>query len=510
MYLYHFARTIKQAGPDELAALRLNAPDNTVYSIFMENSTRTKESFRNAALFHGAKVNTFDAETSSFQKRETITDTFKMLAGYTLGPTVFVVRTKLEGVCRWLEDAIGPFCERNELPPCAFVNAGDGRHEHPTQEYLDEFSFLEVLDWDRSEIHVALIGDLYHGRTVHSKADGLKVFKKVRVDLIAPPELQMPALYQTVMRSNGFEVRVFSSLDDYLAQESVARLWYFTRLQLERMGDLLAQKADHLREAVTVREEMLPKLPPAAKFFHPLPRDSHHPTIPFWLDNLEHNMWDRQSRNGYFVRTALISLLMGGEAPGPLPTPPLRELPDVDFVEELERTHKRSAAFGGPGILPLTDGVVIDHISGKDTHMIWGQLQKVWTRMGFDSVGAMGVYPSKMTGMPKGIISLPNYALEFDRKQLKKLAALSPGCTVNFITENTVQRKFRLHMPPRIYNFPNLQCKNSACISNPINMQREVGPHFIRPTWQSTEAIESVFICRYCETAHDFVEIWTA
>ena len=68
-----------------------------------------------------------------------------------------------------------PRASAGEKP--VFINAGDGRHEHPTQEFLDEFTFLEQRGWDDSHIHVALIGDLFHGRTVHSKADGLNVFR---------------------------------------------------------------------------------------------------------------------------------------------------------------------------------------------------------------------------------------------------------------------------------------------------------------------------------------------
>ena len=69
--------------------------------------TRTKESFRNAASFHGMKVYIFDCSTSSFAKGETLTDTIKMLVGYSVGQTMFVIRSKMEGVCRWLELEIG-------------------------------------------------------------------------------------------------------------------------------------------------------------------------------------------------------------------------------------------------------------------------------------------------------------------------------------------------------------------------------------------------------------------
>merc|ERR1719321_2528824 len=118
-----------------------------------------------------------------------------MLVGYSMGQTTFVIRSKLEGPCRWLEDAIGTHAQNLGVPRPSFLNAGDGRHEHPSQEFLDEFSFLEHKGWDNSSIHLALIGDLFHARAIHSKVDGLKIFDRVEVDLVAPVELALPDMY---------------------------------------------------------------------------------------------------------------------------------------------------------------------------------------------------------------------------------------------------------------------------------------------------------------------------
>lgn len=86
---------------------------------------------------------------------------------------------------------------------------------------LDEFSFLETkgyamrrafrslfgLGWDTSSIHLALLGDLFHGRTVHSKVDGLRIYRKVFVDLVAPTELALPKMYEDRMVARGYVVR---------------------------------------------------------------------------------------------------------------------------------------------------------------------------------------------------------------------------------------------------------------------------------------------------------------
>lgn len=287
-----------------------NAWGGCCYLVFMEDSTRTKESFRNAALFHdNLKVNIFDCQTSSFTKGETVTDTLKMLMGYSTGRSIFVIRSKIEGLTRWLETALTEYAEKEQHieRPC-IINAGDGKHEHPTQELLDNFTFLEHMNFDYSRIHVALIGDLCHGRTVHSKTDGLAVFDSVSVDLIAPPELAMPEDYVTRMKANGFTVRTFSSIDAYLNDSSVAAVWYFTRLQLERMQADVVSRAAELSASVTYNPIWRDRLPPNTKFYHPLPRNAENPVIPFETDNAL-NGWDQQSRNGYFTRIILLKQL---------------------------------------------------------------------------------------------------------------------------------------------------------------------------------------------------------
>ncbi|MBN2618626.1 MAG: bifunctional aspartate carbamoyltransferase catalytic subunit/aspartate carbamoyltransferase regulatory subunit, partial [Spirochaetales bacterium] len=208
LYLYEktkeLKRTISEGG--DLSSFKLNDPDFGIYLMFFESSTRTKESFRNAAKFHNVKLNNFDVNSSSFNKSESILDTVKMLYGYS-DRSMFIMRTAQEGVCKFLEEKIGEYSKKTFLPKAGFINAGDGKHEHPTQEFLDEFSFLEHKEWNRDSIHLALVGDLFHGRTVHSKANGLKIFKKVIVDLVAPKELCMPEEYVEIMENNGFEIR---------------------------------------------------------------------------------------------------------------------------------------------------------------------------------------------------------------------------------------------------------------------------------------------------------------
>jgi aspartate carbamoyltransferase len=500
-YLYRKTSELKKLAKSggDVSRFRINDPNYQVYLIFLEDSTRTRESFRNASKFLGCRTNVFDAATSSFNKNESMTDAIRMLYGYSQD-SCFILRSKLEGACRWLQGALSRYAEQSGGPRPGFINGGDGKHEHPTQEFLDEFSFLEQTNWDESHIHVALTGDLYHGRTIHSKADGLRVFRNVEVDLIAPELLSMPPYYIEKMKANGFKVNAFESLDEYLASGHVAPIWYFTRLQLERMGEAVLERAPYLRQSVTFRKDMLGLLPEGTKFYHPLPRDRQNPTNPTFLDELPLNGWDAQSANGYWTRIieiGMVSGLLGHDFEGAFAMEP--EIVE-DFIAEVP-----PAAHSKPeykvGIKPVEEGIVIDHIAaGKPIEEIWSNIEAVRKILKLNVRSSHGVYHSfKGKEIYKGIISLPDI-ISFGEKDLKKLSAIAPGCTLNLIRNSKVAKKYRLAMPPRIYGFEEISCKNENCISNPRHNEG-VTTEFLRKSG-------STFVCRYCEKEHSFRDIW--
>ena len=500
-YLYQKTREIKEAvvARKDASTYRTGDIDLGIYLLFLEDSTRTKESFRNAAKFHGVKVNNFDVNASSITtKKESITDTVKMLFGYS-ARSIFIVRSKLEGVCRWLELAIKAYADKLGYPHASFINAGDGKHEHPTQEFLDEYTFLEKKKWSRDHVHIAVVGDLLHGRTVHSKVDGLRIFKNVEIDLVAPEELAMPEYYVERMISSGFSVRSFPSIKAYLAKGNLADIWYFTRLQLERMGEQVLEKADYLRNSVTFSREYLSKIPEGTRFYHPLPRHREHPTIPPFLDATRLAGWDEQSINGYFTRIAeigMLSGLLGADFSGAFKD---FSEPADDFVEEAPVTSGKKPEHK-VGIKPVDNGIVIDHIGrGRDIGAIWQQIDQIRRIMLLNCRSSHGVYHSSSPDIFKGLISLPDI-LYFDVSQIKMLGAIAPGCTVNIIKDKQVQSKYRLHTPPRVYNFDQVSCKNESCVSYPEHHQH-VLPEFRR-------ADDATFSCIYCEQPHQFEEIW--
>lgn len=499
LYLFYKTKRLKKAFMENaekvLDEFRLKS-NKGVYLCFFEPSTRTKESFKNAAKFLGAQVSNLDVESSSVTKKESYQNTIKALVGY--NNSIFIVRSRVEGLCTWLKDANKSFAQKQNLPRPTFINGGDGKHEHPTQEELDQFSFLEHLNWDNSRIHIALVGDLFHGRTVHSKIWGLNIFKKVKVDLIAPEILQMPDYYIKEMEKNGFEVRKFHSLQDYYHKEDIANIQYFTRLQIERMGETIKQREKELRKAVTFSEEYIKILPENTKLYHPQPFDKEKPTIPMSIADTSLNGYDNQSINGFFYRVVLLNAVAGNighDFEGEISKENEFE---EDFIENIS-VEKKQKPEPKVGIRPISEGVVIDHIcKGENAKEIWKHLHLVLRITELNDVGFCGVCESG-NGKTKGILVLPGQK-EFDKGLVKRLSAVCPGSTLNIIKNNQVEKKLRLNMPPRVYGFEQTSCKNENCISREELLEGAL-PEFQRYS-------PRVFSCKYCDMTHSFKEIW--
>jgi aspartate carbamoyltransferase len=501
LYLFEKARELKTAirkrDSGVMDRYRIDNPDFGLYEVFLEDSTRTRESFKNAALFHHAKALELNVASSSFNKSESYADTFANLIGY--DNQIFVVRSTLEGVCKHLAERMGEYLERQGFPEAvSFINAGDGRHEHPTQELLDEFTFLEDLGWDHSHIHLAMVGDLYHGRTVHSKVRGLKLFSDVTVDLVAPTELAMPRAYVQMMRDEGFAVSEFDSIDDYLDSGQIAPQWYFTRPQIERMGERILRRQHELRSAITFREELSDRLPAGAVFYHPLPRHREHPTIPADLDHTPLNGWERQSANGWIVRIVLLSALagrIGQEYDGPVGPPPV---PEVEFVHEVP-SRKAGPKQYSEGIRPIEHGVVIDHLNvGETWQEIRAHMNTILNVTGLGGRGGEWISTGSK-GEYKGLIFRPDHE-PLTESEIKRLAAVAPGSTLNVISGGQVERKIRLSSPNRIYGIDSLICRNEACITHPDNHE-PVQPRF-------TQIAPGIYACDFCDAEHSFKEIW--
>ena len=122
----------------------------------------------------------------------------------------------------------------------------------------------------------------------------------------------MPDYYIQEMKNYGYDVRIFSTIDDYISQNNHASIRYFTRLQIERLGEDLLKLESSLRFAISIREEHLQMIDiHSIHFYHPLPRHKITPELPVFLDNYPCNGREKQSANGMFMRIILLGAAIG-------------------------------------------------------------------------------------------------------------------------------------------------------------------------------------------------------
>ncbi|MDR7417377.1 MAG: aspartate carbamoyltransferase [Armatimonadota bacterium] len=258
-------------------------------TLFYEPSTRTRLSFESAMLRLGGQViSVAEARTSSSAaKGETLYDTGKMIESYA---HVAVIR----------HPAVGSAQELAEGAAIPVINGGDGAGEHPTQALLD----LYTIKKERGRIEgltVAMVGDLKHGRTVHSLATVLANFD-TRFYFVAPTTLAMPAEVTAHVRGRGREIVETPDLAGALA---VSDVLYVTRIQKERFTDeseYRRVKNVYVVDTATVRTAKA-----GITIMHPLPRVDE---ITKDVDAYAGAAYFRQAANGVWVRMALLALLL--------------------------------------------------------------------------------------------------------------------------------------------------------------------------------------------------------
>lgn len=251
---------------------------------FFEPSTRTRLSFESAMQRLGGSVIGFDqAATTSTHKGESLSDSMKMVEHYA---DIVVIRHPLEGSAQLAADMI-------DIP---VINAGDGSHQHPTQTLLDLFTIQETqgrLD----ELHIALAGDLKHGRTVHSLAEALIPFNP-RLYFISPPSLEMPKILCDQLKEKGIRFSFHETYEEIMNRLDIL---YMTRIQKERFTTATPLpyilKPEHLEQAKA-----------NLKVLHPLPRVEE---IDRRVDERPHAYYFQQAGNGLYTRQALLALILG-------------------------------------------------------------------------------------------------------------------------------------------------------------------------------------------------------
>ena len=258
-----------------------------IAEMFFEPSTRTQCSFTAAVQRLGGSVIFMDQQNSSVKKGETLEDSVRMMSAYS---DLVVIRHPEPGAAeRATKISIKPV-----------VNAGDGTGEHPTQALLDVFTIREEIGTVNG-ITVTMVGDLKHGRTVHSLAKLLKLYR-VTIRYVAPDFLQMPKTIVDVLDKAGIVQEKFSSLEKALPGTDVL---YMTRIQRERF------ELDEEYEKASGLYILTPKLMRIAKkkmiVMHPLPRVDEISTA---LDSDPRAAYFRQAEYGMFIRMALLLMIL--------------------------------------------------------------------------------------------------------------------------------------------------------------------------------------------------------
>ncbi len=259
-------------------------------SCFYEVSTRTCCSFAAAMQRLGGRVIYMDETSSSVKKGETLEDSITVMSSYA---DVVVLRHPEAGAMTRAADV-------SQKP---IINAGDGVGEHPTQALLDVFTMREEIGTVKG-LTVTLVGDLKHGRTVHSLARLLTLYE-VTINYVCPPSLSMPDKVIKYLASKGISQNFYSSIEDVLPETDVL---YMTRIQKERFASEEEYKATCGLYIVT------PKLMAKAKskmiVMHPLPRNDE---IDKAFDNDKRAVYFRQAENGMYIRMSLLAMVLGIE-----------------------------------------------------------------------------------------------------------------------------------------------------------------------------------------------------
>ncbi|XP_078674784.1 multifunctional protein CAD-like isoform X2 [Branchiostoma floridae x Branchiostoma belcheri] len=257
-------------------------------SLFYEVSTRTSSSFLAAMQRLGGTVIQLDESSSSHQKGESLSDTVQVMCGYS---DVVVIRHPKPGA---LEVA-----SRNCRKP--IINAGDGTGEHPTQALLDVFTIREELGTVNG-MTVTMVGDLKHGRTVHSLARLLTLYR-VNLVYVAPKGLEMPQEVVDYVSARGIPQSTYSSLEDALPETDVL---YMTRIQKERFAT--PEEYERSCGQFVVTPHIMTKAKKKMVLMHPLPRVFE---ISPEVDTDPRAAYFRQAECGMYVRMALLALVLG-------------------------------------------------------------------------------------------------------------------------------------------------------------------------------------------------------
>ncbi|HEX7119750.1 MAG TPA: aspartate carbamoyltransferase catalytic subunit [Longimicrobiales bacterium] len=259
----------------------------TIVNLFFEPSTRTRISFEFAEKRLSADTVNVAASGSSVSKGETLVDTARNLEAMRID--MVVIRHSASGAAQFLADRI----------PSNVINAGDGRHEHPTQALLDMLTIRDHLG--RIEgVKVCIVGDILHSRVARSNIWGLTKLG-AEVGVCGPRTLLPPAI-------EDLGVRVFRRIEEAIEWAEVLNV---LRLQLERMQAGYIPSLREYNRIFGVTRERIERAPRDLLILHPGPMN-RGVEIDSDVADGPHSVILQQVTNGVAVRMAVLYLLAGG------------------------------------------------------------------------------------------------------------------------------------------------------------------------------------------------------
>ena len=264
----------------------------SVFNLFFENSTRTRTTFEIAAKRLSADVFNLDIARSSASKGETLLDTIANLSA--MAADIFVVRHSESGAPYLIAEHVAPHVH--------VVNAGDGRHAHPTQGLLDAYT-IRHFKKDFSNLRVAIVGDVLHSRVARSDIHAFTTLGCAEVRVVGPRTLIPSDLSQ-------LGVKVFHSLEEGIRDCDVV---IALRLQNERMtGALLPSSQEYFKNfGLTTARLQVAK--PDAIVMHPGPINRGVEIESAVVDGPQSVILN-QVTFGIAVRMAVMSIVAGNDA----------------------------------------------------------------------------------------------------------------------------------------------------------------------------------------------------
>jgi aspartate carbamoyltransferase len=257
--------------------------------LFYEPSTRTSSSFIAAmSRLGGSVIPINEVRYSSVTKGESLPDTIRTLESYA---DAIVLR----------HPEVGASKVAAEYARKPVINAGDGVGEHPTQALLDLYTIRSELG-TIDGLHVAMVGDLLYGRTVHSLSRLLGLYG-VQMTFVSPETLRLPLDVMNEVKERGHTVQETDNMYDIIAEVDVL---YVTRVQRERFADQARYEA--VKDYYVVDPELMDRAKDKMVVMHPLPRVGE---ISYAIDDDPRAAYFRQMENGMYIRMALLAAVLG-------------------------------------------------------------------------------------------------------------------------------------------------------------------------------------------------------